>query len=159
MNNFDSIDDTKAFEEKQSFIITKEYKRFAEFCDACLREEYIGLCYGSPGVGKTLSARYYTKWFFLEKRLQHHLPYAPLLPEIRDCSALLYTASVSSPPRLVRENIRSMRVELGRLIEEFSVPGQQDTPIYAVKDRCKLIIVDETERLSLKTIEQFREIY
>jgi DNA transposition AAA+ family ATPase len=52
-----------------------------------------------------------------------------------------------------------MRVELGRLIEEFSVPGQLDTPTYAVKDRCKLIIVDETERLSLNAIEQFREIY
>lgn len=159
MNNFDSIDDTKAFSEQQSFIVTKEYRRFAEFCDACLREQYVGLCYGSPGVGKTLSARYYTKWFFLETRLQPHLPYAPLLPEIKDCNTLFYTASVSSPPRLIRENIRSLRVELGRFVEEFSVPGQQDVPAYAVADRCKLIIVDETERLSLNSIDQFREIY
>lgn len=159
MNNFDSIDDTKAFSEQQSFLVTKEYRRFAEFCDACRREEYIGLCYGAPGVGKTLSARYYTKWFFLETRLQPHLSYAPLRPEIEDSNALLYTASVSSPPRLVREKIRSMRVELGRLIEEFSIPGQQDTPSYAVADCCKLIIVDETERLNLNAIEQFREIY
>ena len=159
MNNFDSIDDTKAFSEQQSFIVTKEYRRFAEFCDACLREQYIGLCYGSPGVGKTLSARYYTQWFFLEQRLQPHLPYAPLLPELIDCDKLFYTAPVSGPPRLIRENIRSLRVELGRFNSEFSFPGQQDVPAYAVADRCKLIIVDETERLSLTAIDQLREIY
>ena len=36
----------------QNFIETKEYKRFAEFCDACIKYQYIGICYGQPGVGK-----------------------------------------------------------------------------------------------------------
>ena len=51
------------------FINTKQHKQFTEFCKACNRDKYIGLCYGSAGAGKTESAKHYTKFYKLEKYL------------------------------------------------------------------------------------------
>lgn len=152
-------DDTNANAEQQSFIVTKEYRRFVEFCDACVREKYIGICYGEPGVGKTLSARYYAKWFFLEKRLPKHLPYLPLHPGIISCRTLFHTAEISSSPRVIKENIESMRVQLGRFVEELLPKEKRTLMARDIPNYCHLIIVDETERLKMGEIDQFREIY
>jgi DNA transposition AAA+ family ATPase len=89
------------------FIETQEYRRFKEFCDACRRDRYIGLCYGTAGVGKTLSARYYTDpnkllpplyWpseANFEKGLENHV--------------VLYTPSVVNSPGKVASDLTRCR--------------------------------------------------
>lgn len=81
------------------FLVTKEHRRFVEFCEACRRYRYIGLCYGPPGVGKTLSARRYAQWDLLE----------PIVPSYKGpepdphslvgaCRTVLYTPTVDNTP-------------------------------------------------------------
>lgn len=42
---------------EQTFVETKQYRRFEEFCDNCAKYKYMGVCYGNPGAGKTFSAQ------------------------------------------------------------------------------------------------------
>jgi DNA transposition AAA+ family ATPase len=99
-----------------AFVETREYRRFREFCDACRRYRYIGLCYGPPGVGKTLSARHYADW----ARVASADPYAGRAAfrsdEVPGNGCILYTAAVVNSPRRIEDDIARLRRKLRDLI-------------------------------------------
>lgn len=95
-----------------AFVETREYKRFQEFCDACRRYRYIGLCYGRPGVGKTLSARHFADWDRMESYNKYKSTTGIKLQDILNNDVVLYTAHVVNSPGQINNDITSLRQKL-----------------------------------------------
>jgi hypothetical protein len=90
---------------RRAFVETIEHSRFVEFCEACRHFRYIGLCYGPPGIGKTLSALRYS-------RADQIVPRDRWTSEVSDdlpVDTLLYTTSVINTPSGVRNDINMAR--------------------------------------------------
>jgi DNA transposition AAA+ family ATPase len=144
------------------FLETQEYRRFAEFCDACRQYRYIGLCYGPPGVGKTLSARHYAQWDMLAPALEEqrlHVQGEPP-PEVADCHTLFYTPTVTLTPRRLADDLTG----LCHLLDITGQRAQRPAPgtvhiIQAHPTLTELVILDEADRLKFPTLEQLRDSY
>ena len=148
--------------ETGGFVETKEYRRFAEFCDACRHYRYIGLCYGVPGVGKTLSARHYARWETLEPAVRDRQSWLEptARPEMADCRTVVYTPSMTTTPKQLERDLHSLRFALHYTMEATHDGGAADPTLAPFDDRwTELVIVDEADRLKFPTLEQLRDIY
>lgn len=146
------------------FLITKEYRLFAEFCDACRRERYIGLCYGPPGVGKTLSARHYAQWDLLEPVLRSQRRVDPALcePAVAECRCLFYTPAVTVTPKQLEGDLQGLAWDLKLAVEGALNPEegvQYGFKVATAPSRTELVLVDEADRLKFPTLEQLRDLY
>lgn len=146
----------------QNFIETKEYKRFAEFCDACIKYKYIGICYGLPGVGKTLSSRYYSNWDAIEKQISYKTGKqigSDADEQIIEAKTIFFTAPAVRATKMTEEihHIES-RMGLIKTIYKSVAEGIENYVIDNFED-IDLIIVDEIDRLKLQHLEQLRDIY
>jgi DNA transposition AAA+ family ATPase len=145
------------------FVITKEHRRFVEFCDACRRYRYIGLCYGAPGVGKTMSARTYAHWDRIEPYL-HTRSESHRWPKLRPSQlrTVLYTPSVVNSPKRIREQIAELRGYLLSFIYERvreRKPQASGTETVKRLRQRELILVDEADRLLVNGLEEIRDLY
>jgi len=142
------------------FIVTKEYRRFAEFCDACRRERYIGLCHGPPGVGKTLSAAHYANWRAVLPALVTALD-TILVPTLATDAvtsrAILYTPTVANTPRRIATEVERLERGMDMLVEEAL--HHDDDHFLVRKRHTGLVIVDEADRLQMAGLEQCRDLY
>ncbi len=105
-----------------------------------------GLCHGSPGVGKTLSANYYSK----------STPDAPDNPN--EGFPILYTPPVANNPRQIAKDVRQLRDE-GRYRGRVERTREEGKLVWPPPDRTELLIIDEADRLRMAGLEQLRDIY
>jgi DNA transposition AAA+ family ATPase len=142
------------------FIVTKEYRRFAEFCDACREARYIGLCYGLPGVGKTVSARQYTRWNQLESLLggpppYRHTPTPP--PDSGPWQTVRYTPGVTNTPRSVEQAVGNVWGTVQGLGARAT--WYRDPTAAVLRRPPDLLVVDEADRRKTASLEQLRDVY
>ena len=153
---------TQAVGRRQgTFIATKEHRRFTEFADAVRKHRYIGLCYGSAGVGKTVSTRRYAHWDLSEPLLSTWGPRDPSDGKVY--AALARSRTVFHTPT-VGGSLRALREELQLLISRVNICIEQ----HLCQDRkrptttenlVELVIVDEAERLSTSALEYLRDLF
>ena len=103
-------------------MATKEHRRFLEFADAVRRKRYVGLCYGAPGVGKSESARAYTRWDQLAPHLSGTRatgtdPTDAPVDEVLASRAVLYTPKVTTAPHHLDKEISYLCDRLGWTVE------------------------------------------
>lgn len=162
------------------FVETKEHRRFAEFCDACRRDRYIGVCYGAPGVGKTVSANRYTRWdevVAVDRKSMAGAP-QPLPAELVGAVAIFWTPTLWATPQQVEQEVSSRRFPLQRLAQLHRFAEDRptvDIEFYdadhearilssllcsvKVDDPTELLVIDEADRLKTQALEQVRDLY
>lgn len=144
----------------QNFISTKEYNRFVEFAEACTSYRYIGLCFGEPGVGKSLAAYHYMKW---DDSLCNENAVDKVSPErqktIENCKGIIFTAPVYNTPRIIQTDLTNRTFGYGRILSK--VLGETDVHKIIIGSRhsCPLVVIDEADRLTLGSLEEVRSLY
>ncbi|GAB2823942.1 AAA family ATPase [Actinocorallia aurea] len=144
-------------------VITKEHRLFLEFADAVRRERYVGLCFGAPGVGKTASARQYSRWDALADHLDGHSPAssdgAEAAGQILAARAVMYTPKVHNTPHNLDKEISYLCDRLGWNVELMLSPGRgiDEHGMLNTTGHAELLIVDEADRLKTAALEQLRD--
>ncbi len=151
--------------EPSAFLVTKEHRRFVEFAEACRRYRYIGVCWGPPGVGKTLSARAYshaddiqpyiaTRWHYGPKQ---EPPTPP--PSLDSSRTAMWTPGVTITPRQLTTQVARAIGDLSGAIQDLH-RGLDDPALYAHNNPyTELLIVDEADRLKTPGLEHLRDVY
>ena len=145
------------------FMVTKEHRRFAEFADAVRRDRYIGLCYGAPGVGKTLSARRYAGWDTVEPYLKAFrlLESGPAPGQALATRAIVYTPAVANTPRTVDKAVTFYHSRLSWAIGLTLYPSEDLDALTGIGEAngpfAELLIIDEADRLKTPALEHLRD--
>lgn len=144
------------------FITTKEHRRFVEFAQAVKKQRTIGLCVGPAGVGKTLSARRYTRWDTLHPFIRDWGPRSEADKQVYALAArtrtAFYTPAVLASPKATQDELTHDVNRLGICISQHLARDNPNLDHHGeYTDLVDMVIIDEAERLSAITLEVLRD--
>ena len=144
------------------FLATREHRRFTEFADTVRTHRYIGLCWGPPGVGKTLSARHYAavnEWDAWQAGIDETV--GPVPQRILDARSAFFTPTVAATLRQIDQGLPRACQEISFALD-LAEHGVVDPFVHTESHssgRTELLIIDEADRLKATGLEQVRDYY
>lgn len=164
-----------------NFVVTKGYRLFAEMCDACRQDRFVGLGYGPPGTGKTESAKYYAQWNLFKPFLPESLitftgrsamddlyPYRPftfasasLEAPLQECRTVFYTPPISASVPRIEKEVMTLFAAFSYLVEAANQRNLHEREFVVTRrfsHLIELLIVDEANRLKDAGLELIRDI-
>ncbi len=145
-----------------SFHSTREHRRFTEFAATVRTHRYIGLCWGPPGIGKTLSARHYAgvdAWEQWQSVVADTV--GPVPPRVLEARTAFYTPTVAATVKQIDQGLPRACQAISYAID-YAELGLVDPYLYDASrssGRTELLIIDEADRLKSTGLEQVRDYY
>ena len=148
--------------EQFSFQSTREHRRFTEFADTVRAHRYIGLCWGPPGVGKTLSARHYAAaddWEQWQSVFTDDL--GPVPQSVLQARTAFFTPTVAATVRQIDQGLPRACQQISFALD-YAEHGVVDPYVHdesRSSGRTELLIIDEADRLKTTGLEQVRDYF
>ncbi|MDV5999540.1 AAA family ATPase [Kocuria rhizophila] len=148
--------------KRPPFQNTREHRRFTEFADTVRADRTIGLCWGPPGVGKTLSARHYAgtddwdQWYSIYPE-----DLGPVPDRILAARTGFFTPTVAATTRQIDQGLPRVCQQISYALD-YAQHGVVDPLVHTASrysGRTELLIIDEADRLKTTGLEQVRDYY
>lgn len=145
-----------------SFQQTKPYQNFVEFCETCRRFRYVGICYGPPGVGKSIAARLYADWDAIEPLLTRTGVRMPVDGTKRPYPRVgLYTPGRTAKSKQIENDVMLLMWSLQNL-GKISFSEHLETSVdggMVIAERLELLIIDNVHRLDPVCMDVVQDLY
>jgi len=141
------------------FLITGQYRRFAEICNKSQKEQVLSLVFGKTGLGKTRSAMHYSQWHVIQPLLGRPAAIRRIPASILGCTTALYTPNIRVTPKQLHSEIAILRNRFDELIEQASNWYPSETVVPFPQRYLRLLIIDEADRLKFASLEYLRDLY
>ena len=138
--------------------------RTYEFADTVRTHRYIGLCYGPPGIGKTLSARHYAgtdDWEQWHPLSRDKAPLPPVPDTVLRSRTAFFTPTVAATTKQIDQGLPRACQHISWAID-YAQHGQVDPYVHTESQHSghtDLLIIDEAGRLKTTGLEQVRDFY